>query len=538
ALMRALAPTEFEDVAALVALYRPGPMAANMHYDYADRKNGRKPVEYLHPDAQEVLGDTYALMVYQESMMRIAQKFAGYTLAEADNLRKACGKKDKELIGRERIKFTAGCVTTGYGEELGTAWFDIIEPFADYAFNKSHAYGYAYIAYQTAYLKANYPAEFLAALLTSVRTSLDKAAIFLAECRAMGIEVVVPDVNGSTTDFTPVISTADDGAEELRILFGLSAVRNVGAGLVAHIVSEREESGRFTDFYDFSQRVNTQVLNKKTIEALIKAGSFDSMGHSRQGLLTAYEQIIDQTVARRKEHEMGVMSLFAEAEAEAPAFDERVAIPTNDFEKKQRLAFEKEMLGMYVSDHPLLGAERALSKKTDCTLAELFEAEVEDGVRRTVGGVISALQRKWTKKGDLMAVFTLEDLQGAVEVMVFPRTMTEIGHLLTEDAVVLIGGRVDKRDDTPKLIATDIEIFDAMPETDPPLRIHLSPTRLNDSTVERLKELFLDFPGSSQVILLIDETHVLQLPDQYMVSTQSGLIGELRALLGHEAVVV
>ncbi len=538
ALMRSLAPTEFEDVAALVALYRPGPMAANMHYDYADRKNGRKPVEYLHPDAQEVLGDTYALMVYQESMMRIAQKFAGYSLAEADNLRKACGKKDKELIARERIKFTEGCVATGYGQELGTAWFDIIEPFADYAFNKSHAYGYGYIAYQTAYLKANYPAEYLAALLTSVRTSLDKAAIFLAECRAMGIEVVVPDVNGSTTDFTPVIGAAEDGTEELRILFGLSAVRNVGAGLVAHIVTEREDQGAFTDFYDFSQRVNTQVLNKKTIEALIKAGSFDSMGHSRQGLLMVYEQIIDQTVARRKEHEMGVMSLFAEPETASPAFDERVVIPTSDFDKKQRLVFEKEMLGMYVSDHPLLGAETALRKKTDCTLPELFEADVEDGARRTVGGVISGLQRKWTKKGDLMAVFTLEDLQGVVEVMVFPRTMTEIGHLLAEDAVVLIGGRVDKRDDTPKLIATDIEIFDAMPETDPPLRLHLSPTRLNDTTVKRLKELFLDFPGTSQVLLLLDETHVLQLPEQYMVSTQSGLVGELRALLGHEAVVV
>lgn len=538
ALMRSLAPTEFEDVAALVALYRPGPMAANMHYDYADRKNGRKPVEYLHPDAQEVLGDTYALMVYQESMMRIAQKFAGYSLAEADNLRKACGKKDKELIARERIKFTQGCINTGYGEELGTAWFDIIEPFADYAFNKSHAYGYGYIAYQTAYLKANYPAEYLAALLTSVRTSLDKAAIFLAECRVMGIQVVVPDVNGSTTDFTPVIESLEDGTENRRILFGLAAVRNVGAGLVAHIVSEREAAGPFEDFYEFSQRVNTQVLNKKTIEALIKAGSFDSMGHSRQGLLMVYEQIIDQTVARRKEHEMGVMSLFAEAEAKSPAFDERVVIPTQDFDKKQRLVFEKEMLGMYVSDHPLLGAETALRKKTDCTLADLNESEVEDGARRTVGGVISGLQRKWTKKGDLMAVFTLEDLQGALEVMVFPRTMTEIGHLLAEDAVVLIGGRVDKRDDTPKLIATDIEIFDAMPDTDPPLRLHLSPTRLTDSTVERLKELFLDFPGASQVILLLDGTHVLQLPEQYMVSTQSGLVGELRALLGHEAVVV
>ena len=536
ALMRSLAPTEFEDVAALVALYRPGPMAANMHNDYADRKNGRKPVEYLHPDAQEVLGDTYALMVYQESMMRIAQKFAGYSLAEADNLRKACGKKNKELIAKERVKFIEGCEATGYGKDLGTAWFDIIEPFADYAFNKSHAYGYGFISYQTAYLKANYPAEYLAALLTSVKTTLDKAAIYLAECRVMDIEVVVPDVNGSSSDFTPVIELREDGTEVRKILFGLSAVRNVGSGLVEHIVAERDANGPYDDFYDFCQRVNTQVLNKKTIESLIKAGSFDSLGHSRQGLLLVYEQIIDQTVARRKEHDMGVMSLFADAGDDTPAFDERVPIPTKDFEKKQRLTFEKEMLGLYVSDHPLLGAESALRKKTDCTLLDLFE--VEDGSRRTVGGVITGLQRKWTKKGDLMAVFTLEDLQGAVEVMVFPRTMTEIGHLLADDAVVLLGARVDKRDDTPKLIATDIELFEATVDTDPPLRLHLTPTRLTDETVARLKELFLDFPGESEVLLLLDDRHVLRLPDQYAVSTRSGLVGELRALLGSEAVVV
>ena len=536
ALMRSLAPTEFEDVAALVALYRPGPMAANMHNDYADRKNGRKPVEYLHPDAQEVLGDTYALMVYQESMMRIAQKFAGYSLAEADNLRKACGKKNKELIAKERVKFTDGCEATGYGADLGTAWFDIIEPFADYAFNKSHAYGYGFISYQTAYLKANYPAEYLAALLTSVKTSLEKAAIYLAECRAMGIEVVVPDVNRSSSDFTPEITPLDDGAEELRILFGLSAVRNVGSGLVEHIVAERDESGPYEDFYDFCQRVNTQVLNKKTIESLIKAGSFDAMGHPRQGLLTVYEQIIDQTVARRKEHDMGVMSLFAEADDASPAFDERVPIPDRDFDKKLRLTFEKEMLGLYVSDHPLLGAETALRKKVDCSVLEL--SEVEDGSRRTVGGVITGLQRKWTKKGDLMAVFTLEDLQGAVEVMVFPRTMSEIGHLLADDTVIILGARVDGRDDTPKLIATDIEIFEPLAEGEAPLRLHLSPSRLTDDTVSRLKELFLDFPGDSEVYIMLGERQVVRLPEQYTVSTRSGLVGELRALLGQESVVL
>ncbi len=535
ALMRSLAPTEFEDVAALVALYRPGPMAANMHNDYADRKNGRKEIEFLHPDAKEVLGDTYALMVYQESMMRIAQKFAGYSLAEADNLRKACGKKNKELIAKERVKFVQGCENTGYGSDIGTAWFDIIEPFADYAFNKSHAYGYGFVSYQTAYLKANYPAEYFSALLTSVKTTLEKAAIYLAECRVMDIEVVVPDVNASSSDFTPVIEPQPDGTEIRKILFGLSAVRNVGEGLVEHIVVERENAGAFEDFYDFCQRVNTQVLNKKTIESLIKAGSFDSMGHSRLGLLEVYEQIIDQTVSRRKEHDMGVMSLFAQLDDAAPAFDERVAIPTEDFDKKRRLVFEKEMLGLYVSDHPLLGAEIALRKKTDCTIADL--SEIEDGTRRTVGGVITALQRKWTKKGDLMAVFTLEDLQGSVEVMVFPRTMNEIGHLLADDAVVILGARVDKRDDTPKLVASDIEVFEPAIETDPPLRLNISASRLNDGTISRLKELFLDFTGDSEVYLKLDDGKVVRLPEQYTVSTDTGLVGELRALLGSEAVI-
>ncbi len=540
ALIRSLAPTEFEDVAALVALYRPGPMAANMHTDYADRKNGRKPVEFLHPDAAEVLGDTYALMIYQESMMRIAQRFAGYSLADADNLRKACGKKNKELIAKERTKFVEGCEATGYGADLGTAWFDIIEPFADYAFNRSHAYGYGLVAYQTAFLKANYPAEYLSALLTSVKSSLEKAAIYLAECRAMGIEVTVPDVNRSLSDFAPVLAqpngdgaTADAGASQ--ILFGLSAVRNVGAGLVEFILEARDDGGPFEDFYDFCQRVNTQVLNKRTIESLIKAGGFDSMGHPRQGLLTVFEQIVDATIARRKEHDMGVMSLFGEAE-DGPAFDEKVKIPDVEFEKKQRLAFEKEMLGLYVSDHPLLGAEQALKRKVDCTILELND--LDDGTQRTIGGVITSLQRKWTKKGDLMAVFVLEDLQGSVEVMIFPKTMAQIGHLLVEDAVVVTTGRVDKRDETAKFIPRELELFEPVVDENPPLRLHLPPARLDDDTIDRLRELFGDFVGESEVHILLGDKQVLRLSDDHLVDTKSGLIGELRALLGHDAVVL
>ena len=250
ALMRSLAPTSFEDICALLALYRPGPMAANMHNDYADRKNGRKPIEHLHPDAEEVLGDTYGLMIYQESLLRVAQKFAGFSLADADLLRRACGKKKRDLIALEREKFIAGCEATGYGAELGGKYFDIIEPFADYAFAKSHAYGYGYIAYQTAYLKANYPAEYLAALLTSVKANLDKAAVYLAECRTMGIEVLVPDVNRSVADFTPVVELdADAGTEKRSIVFGLSAVRNVGVG-----------SGRAADRRARGQRALRRLL--------------------------------------------------------------------------------------------------------------------------------------------------------------------------------------------------------------------------------------------------------------------------------------
>ena len=539
ALVRSLAPSKFQDVAALVALYRPGPMSVNMHNDYADIKNGRKAVQYFHPDAEEVLADTYGLMIYQESVMRVAQKFAGYSLAEADNLRKACGKKIREMMAKERAGFVAGVEATGYGEALGTELFDIIEKFADYAFNKSHSYGYGLIAYQTAYLKANFPAEYLSALLTSVKGTLDKAAIYLAECRVMGIDVTVPDVNRSESDFTPVlIVDAETGKQVQQISFGLSAVRNVGEGLVELIVEERNEGGPFVDFYDFCERVNTTVLNKRAIESLIKAGAFDSCNHPRQGLLSVYEQIVDHTVSRRQERDRGVMSLFGDVEDSGVGalFNERPSIPDIEFDKKPRLAFEKEMLGLYVSDHPLMGAERELSRKVECSLLDL--SDLEDGTMRTVGGVITNLQRKWTKKGDLMAVFVLEDLQASVEVMVFPKSMADHGHKLVDDAVVIITGRVDKREDTPKLIPKDIDIFEPLGSGAPPLRIQVSPNSLSDETIDRLKHLLVEFPGDSEVFLHLGAQQVVRLPDQFTVDVEAGLVGELRVLLGPAAVLL
>jgi len=527
ALMRSLAPTSFDDVAALVALYRPGPMAANMHNDYADRKNGRKPITYLHDDLQEILADTYGLMIYQESVMRVAQRFAGYSLAEADNLRKACGKKIRELIAKEREKFVAGCEATGYGAAIGTALFDIIEPFADYAFNKSHSYGYGFVAYQTAWLKANHPTEYLAALLTSVKDNQDKSAVYLNECRSMGITVNVPDVNRSVSDFS-----VSDG----EILFGLSAVRNVGEGLVALIVAEREANGPFTDFHDFCDRVDPNVLNKRAVESLIKAGAFDSVGHERRGLLDVHELIIDRTLARRRKEAEGQFDLFSMGGGEAAPVEKPIEIPDRAFEKMERLQYEKEMLGLYVSDHPLMGVEAALRRRADCTISELRDGAPGtpgESQMRTVGGVITGLQRKYTKKGELMAVFVLEDLEAAMEVMVFPKTMLDQGSKLADDRVVCVRGRLDTRDDVPKLIAQEIIPVEVTGEAQP-LRLSLPPHALDERTISTLKRMLLAHPGDSPVFVTVG-SQTLRLADEFRVDETNGLRGELLETFGPAA---
>ncbi len=553
ALMRSLAPTSFDDVAALVALYRPGPMAANMHNDFADRKCGRKPISYLHPDLEEILGDTYGLMIYQESMMRVAQRFAGYSLSEADNLRKACGKKIRKLIAAEREKFIEGCERTGYGSELGKALFDLIEPFADYAFNKSHSYGYGLVAYQTAWLKANYPIEYLAALLTSVKDDKDRTAVYLGECRSLRIRVMVPDVNLSAAEFTPLNTSAPDGAVldttavgpdgEAAILFGLAAVRNVGEGLVAHIVAERTSGGPFRDFYDFCERVDPVVLNKRTLESLIKAGAFDSLGLPRKGLLMVFEQIVDRTLVRRRESELGIMSLFdAPAGNDGrPGFEDvRVPIPDMELDKGQRLAFEKEMLGLYVSDHPLMGTESALRRHTDATIAELRDpgsnGTGRDGEVRVVGGVVTGLSRRYTKRGELMATFVLEDLQSSIEVFVFPKAMQEYGNLLADDAIACVRGRLDSREDEIKLVCMEVTRPEIAGDGGPPLRLQLPLGAMTDSVVTRLKQLLVEHPGDSEVYLHVGEK-VLRLPEEFRVDSRPGLIGELRVLLGPNAVV-
>ncbi len=536
ALIRSMAPTVFEDVAALVALYRPGPMAANMHNDYADRKNGRQEVTQVHPDAEEILGDTYGLMIYQEQMMRASQKFAGYTLADADNLRKAAGKKKRELMAKERKKFVEGCDRLGYGAKFGEELFTTIEGFADYAFNKSHSYGYGYVSYQTAYLKANFPVEYLASLLTSVKNNLDKAGIYLNECRQMGFRVLVPDINVSKVDF----SSIPDEDNELglnAISFGMSAVRNTGEAIVEKIIEEREANGPFENFIDFCERVDYSVLNKRALESLIKAGAFDSVGHSRKGLLLVYQDIVDKTVSSRKEHDMGVMTLFGGGGDAAPSFDDRAAIGDEEFDKTQKLAFEKEMLGLYISDHPLRGLEGLLERKTSHAIADL--ADAEEGKPVTLGGVITNAQKKWTRKGDLMGILVLEDLSDGIETMVFPRTFADYGHLVEDDKVVLIRGRLDKRDDQPKLMAQGIEVLETtLSGSAAPVNIEIHPRQLSDSTLEALMEILKRHKGDSLVLLHLPDDQIVNLGDGYGVSTDNGLIPDVRVLLGEQAILL
>ena len=474
-----------------------------------------------------------------------------YALAE-DVLVHNCGKKIRELMAAERDKFEQGCQITGYGPDLGKQLFDVIEKFADYAFNKSHSYGYGLITYQTAYLKAHYPVEYLACLLTSVKSNLDKAAVYLADCRGLGIRVLNPDINLSTMNFDSLLpGEVPDGVELAAsspgaITFGLSAVRNVGEGLVELLVADRAANGPYASFHEFAERVPEPVLNKRTVESLIKAGAFDRLGHPRRGLLMVFEQIIDTTVARRRERDAGVMRLFGDSAAEPAAdatagagaggFSERIAVPDVEFDKTARLRFEKEMLGLYVSDHPLMGIEWALKRRADCPVADL--ADKPDGALVTVGGVITGLARKFTKRGDPMAVFTLEDLDASIEVTVFPKSMLEHGHKLSDDTVVLVKARVDNRDETPKLLCVDLTVFEASELTSSaPLRLRLPASTLSEQRIDTLKRILAEHPGDSPVYLHLGDGKVLRLSDQYCVDV-GAVVGELRVAFGHDAVLL
>ena len=532
ALLRSMQPDSFEDISAVLALYRPGPMGANAHNDYADRKNGRKPVVPIHPELEEplaeILGDTYGLIVYQEQVMAIAQKLAGYSLGKADLLRRAMSKKKREILKKEFVSFEAGMHANNFSDEAITRLWEILVPFSDYAFNKAHTAGYGMVSYWTAYLKANYPAEYMAALLTSVKDDKDRSAIYLNECRRMGLKVLPPDVNDSDFDFTP---------RGTDIRFGLSAIRNVGGNVVDSIITTRRRVGRFENFHDFIAKVEVSVCNKRVVESLVKAGAFDSFGHTRKGLVQVHEEVVDSAVDIKRAEAIGQFDLFGGLEAQGDsALVAQAEISLGEWEKSVLLAHEREMLGLYVSDHPLHGAERALAQLTDRSIAALLNDERADSTVATIGGLITSVQRKTTKQGSSWAIITLEDLEGSVEIMVFPQTYLPVSTSLVEDVVVVVRGRVDRSDDDGvRVVALDVTLPDLSEAASGPMRLTMPATRCIPPLVDKLKEVLGGHPGTTEVHLHLTggvSTTVLRLDDKLRVTPSSSLYGDLKALLG------
>jgi len=533
ALLRSMRPDSFEDISAVGALYRPGPMGADSHNKYARRKTGREPVEAIHPELAEpledILGETYGLIVYQEQVMAIAQKLAGYSLGQADILRRAMGKKKKEELDKQFEGFSAGMVERGYSMAAVKTLWDILLPFSDYAFNKAHSAAYGLVSYWTAYLKANYPAEYMAALLTSVKDDKDKMAIYLNECRRMKIQVLPPDVNESQADFTPV-------GRDIR--FGLTAIRNVGGNVVSAIVEGREEQGRYTDFNDFMGKVSALVCNKRVIESLVKAGAFDEMKHHRRALVAVHETAVDQYVDIKRNEAIGQDSLFdGLLDDDGGGFGISVAIPEIDeWDKMTLLGHEREMLGLYVSDHPLLGLEHLLSRGTDCSIGQLMlDEERADGSSITISGLVTSVQRKITKRGDTWAMVTLEDLDGAIDVLLFPSSYQLASTMLTEDAIITVRGRLSRSKDQPEIHAQEVTVPDLTDGPSGPVVVSLPSTRCTGPVVEQLKDVLRTHPGVTEVQLKLlsrDSTKVLRLADGLRVTPSPALFADLKQLLG------
>ena len=529
-LLRRMQPTEFQDIVAVLALYRPGPMGVNAHNDYADRKNGRQAITPIHPELaqplEDILAETYGLIVYQEQIMRIAQRVAGYSLARADILRKAMGKKKREVLDKEYEGFAEGMRANGFSAGAIKVLWDTILPFADYAFNKSHAAGYGLVSYWTAYLKANYPAEYMAGLLTSVGDDKDKAAVYLADCRKLGITVLPPDVNESQLYFASV------GAD---IRFGLGAVRNVGANVVSSLIATRTAKGKFTDFSDYLTKIEVGACSKKVTESLIKAGAFDSLKHPRKGLFLVHSDAVESVLGTKKAEAMGQFDLFGDAGDDAGAVF-TIKVPDEEWEDKHRLALEREMLGLYVSGHPLDGVAHLLTGHVDTAIPTILEGAVANDTQVRVGGILASVNRRVNKSGMPWASAQLEDLTGGIEVMFFPQAYSAYGADIIDDAVVLVGARVRVQEDRVVLIANDLVVPDFSSDRgNRPIALSLPTRQCTLDKVAALKQVLARHPGTAQVHLRLvsgDRVTTLELDQSLRVTPSSALMGDLKALLG------
>ncbi|AVI00080.1 DNA polymerase III subunit alpha (plasmid) [Streptomyces sp. WAC00288] len=498
ALLKLMEPSRFEDIAAALALYRPGPMAANAHTNYAHRKTGRQEITPIHPELKDalepILGNTFHLLIYQEQIMAIARQLAGYTLGGADLLRRAMGKKKPEVLAAEWEKFHGGMKNNGYSEESIKALWDVMLPFSGYAFNKSHTAGYGLVSYWTAYLKANYPAEYMAALLTSVGDDKDKAAVYLADARKMGVQVLQPDINESVADFTAI-------GEDVR--FGLRSVRNVGEGVIESLVATRKSKGKYTSFPDFLDKSDIGALNKRAVESLIKAGAFDSLHHTRKGLSAAHEDAIDSIIPVKKQAAIGQDDLFGDlsAESDEPAFGLDFRIDESEWPRKQLLAAEREMLGLYVSAHPLDGTEHILSRNRDTTISELLGSGRTEGTVQ-LAGLITGVERRMTKQGNAWAIIHLADRDGEMEVLFFPAVYSLVEHALVADSVVSVQGRLNERDGSVNIYGQEIQVLDVSSAESggrPPVMLSFPYYKINEPTVGRLKSILSSHKGETPV---------------------------------------
>ena len=537
-LLKLMEPEEFEHISAVLALYRPGPMGANSHTNYALRKNGKQEIEPIHPELEEPLKDildtTYGLIVYQEQVMAIAQKVANYTLGEADLLRRAMGKKKKAELDKQYATFHDGMISNGYSEGAIKALWDILLPFSDYAFNKAHTAAYGLVSYWTAYLKAHYPQEYMAALLTSVGDNKDKLALYLNECRAMGITVLAPDVNESTLTFAPV---GDD------IRFGMGAIRNVGANVVEGMIAAREEKGRYESFNDFLKKVPLQVCNKRTIESLIKAGAFDDLGHTRRSLSLIHEAAVDAAVAVKRKEAAGQFDLFGSLGMDDALGDElTVTIPdVPEWDRREKLNFERDMLGLYVSDHPLRGLERALSDAASHSVHDIIgeDSHVRDGETVTVAGMLTGVSRRIAKSsGNQYASVELEDPSGAtITVMFFSRAYETMGAALADDLICSIRGRVQRRDDgSVNMSAQELQILEISDDgRAAPITIVVPEYLVTEANLKELKETLRDHRGTADVRMLVrtrDKEQLVLLDASVRVEPNPSLFGEIKTIFG------
>ena len=533
-LLKRMKPTTFPDIVAILALYRPGPLKSGMVDDFCDRKAGRKPITYYDERLKPILEDTYGAIVYQEQVMRISMTMSGFSAAKADKLRKAMGKKDKAVLGALEQAWTEGAAANGYDPKLAERmWADIL-PFAEYAFNKSHSAAYGLLTMQTAYLKAHYPLEYMAAVLTSYTGKTDQIVRYVSECNRAGFTVLPPDVNSSGRDFTAVTGEG--------IRFGLAGIRGVGTGVVDMITPARDSGGPFASLADFCARVDIKQVNKKTIEALIKAGAFDSTGYTRKHLLSMMESCVESAAKRQKDLDSGQVSMFDMFAAEENSgFAEAVVEPDGDeWDKRMKLAFEKEMLGIYVSDHPLRGIADEIAKAADYSLGDLDE--IADGTNGWFAGILTNVERKPTKKGPMMAIVTLEDLGGTIEAVLFPQTYEKYRDIVVEDSVLRFKAKLEDSDRGKKLIVGSVEPFDGEAFSRSPghVIVHTDAGALVNGRAKKLREVLRRYPGRDWVSMhVLDEQtgKTIECRMQERVDRDSnGLHADLIMLFGADAI--